>query len=465
MRKALLRVIGGLAGLLLLAAAVLLVSWLWPLSAAQKRTQAALEAPRAMPGSNAYVTLAMLGVAGLTPEQRQARVDAYVAGYAKWHAGFIARSIESGGEWEEGAMEMAPQLLGGGEGVPPFDPVLCKNATGCLAHVRQQPQAVAAALLPQAAVLAQMDELAAHGHYHSPLPLDAATPMPAMRPLFMPLTAHALAHVQGDSQAALAGLCRDAGIGRMFLNHGESLLTGAMGGTMLAANAELFADVLVELPADTPLPATCAAALAPLTPREASNCASMQGEFAMVRNVHVQMDQQIAGGTHALPLSEEHWWATPRAAKLLFNRDKSVARVAETMGQACLPETLQAIAEDRPLPVTPVPSMWRLECAANAIGCILTGIAAPAYAQYGARQLDVAARLRLLQAVLWLREHAAGDAATPLAERLNGLPAELRSAQRPITVSADGSALETPSHAKNNGVEMLRTSLPPALRQ
>ncbi len=460
MGKVLLRVVGGLVGLLLVAVMILLASRLWPLSAAQKRALAALEAPRDLPGTNAYATLATLAMEG-TPAQRQARVDAYVADYARWHAGFRARMIESGGEGGADAMQAMPQLAGVAEAALPHDPALCRNGTGCLAKVRAQPQVVAAALLPQATVLARMDELAAHGHYLSPLPLDAATPVPALQPLFVPLSAHALAHVQGDSARALAGLCRDAGIGRMLLDHGENLLTGMVGGAMLAANAELFADVLAELPVDTPLPATCATALAPLSPRQASNCASLQGEFAMIRDGYMLTGEMTRTG---LDLAGEEWWATPATAKFFYNRDKSVARSAETLGHACLPDTLQAIAEDLPMPAMPVPSVWRLECAANAVGCILSNIAGPAYSRYGQRQQDVAAQLRLLQAVVWLRQHATTDAAMPLAERLHELPAGLRSRHRPISVAADGSALETASYARHKGVDTVRVSLPQALR-
>lgn len=453
MAKALMRVLASLGGLLLVAALVVLVSWLWPLSAAQKRALAALEAPRDMPGSNAYVTVATLGMEGLTLEQRQARVDAYVAEYAKWHADFQDFVIKNRGEWDEGAVPDKPQLPGGEVNAStPDTAVLCPGASpSCLRRVREQPEAVAAALLPYSAVLERMDELATHGHYLSPLPLDAATPIPAMKPLFLPLSAHALAHVQGDSQRALAGLCRDAGIGRMLMNHGDSLLVGMVGGSLLNANATLLAEVLAELPADTPLPANCAAALAPLSPQETSYCASMQAEFVMVRDGYSLTEQITSSG---LGLPGEHWWATPQTSKVLYNREKSLGRAAETMGAACLPETWQAIAEDKPLPA-PMPSLWRLECAANALGCITSSIAAPAYASYMKRPRDTAARLSLLQAVLWLRTHAAEQAGMPVQERLQQLPAELRSAQHPITLSADGGALEMPGYGKDKDVLLM----------
>lgn len=460
MGRILWRVIGGLAGLLLVAVMVLLVSRLWPLSEAQKRALAVLEAPRTMPGSNAYVSLATLAMEG-TPAQRQARVDAYVADYASWHAGFRAHMMERGGEGSADALQAKPQLAGAAEAALPHDPALCRSGAGCLAQVRAQPQAVAAALLPQATVLARMDELAAHGHYLSPLPLDAATPVPALQPLFVPLSAHALAHVQGDSQRALAGVCRDAGIGRMLLAHGENLLTGMVGGAMLAAYAQLFADVLAELPPDTPLPAGCATALAPLSPEQTSNCASLRGEFTMIRDGYALTEEVVWTG---LGFTGNNGWAAPAVAKFFYNRDKSLARSAETLGHACLPETWQAIAEDRPMPAMPVPSAWRLECAANVVGCILTRISGPAYSHYGKRQQDVAAQLRLVQAVLWLRGHAAAGADAPLADLLEGLPAGLRSPHRPIRVAADGSALETPSYARHKGVDTVQVPLPRVLR-
>ena len=48
-----------------------------------------------------------------------------------------------------------------------------------------------------------------------------------------------------------------------------------------------------------------------------------------------------------------------------------------------------------------------------------------------------------------------------LAGRLDGLPGGLRSAHRPITVSADGTALETPAYGREG--QRLRMPLPQAM--
>lgn len=454
MSNVLVRVLWGLGGLLLLVVAALLVSWLWPLSAAQKRSLAALEATQERPGSNAYATLALLGVKGLTPEQRQARVDEHARRFEQWYADeYVPRFMQD--ETDASDMPPPPPLLAEDEAPPAADPALCSftKAADCLAEVRGQPQAVAEALVPQVTVLAQMDELAAHGHYRSPLKQNEATPWPPLRSLQVSLSAHAVAHVQGDSQGALAGLCRDAGTGRMLMAHGDNLMTTMMGSAMLSANATVFAGVLAELPVDAALPATCAVALAPLSPEEAGICNGMRGEFAMQQDFAALMDSRI----------ESHG---PAHARLLYDSRKTLARTAELMGQSCLPEARQAIVEDRRVQGMSESSvsMWRPECLTNSLGCVTSAIAAPAYHSYNHRQQDTAAQLRLLNTVLWLREHAAQEAGTPLAERLEALPAGLRSAQRPITVSADGSALETASYARRGDVDMLVMPLPESLR-
>ncbi len=448
MGKVLQRVLGGLAGVLLLVVVVLLISWLWPLSTAQKRALAALEAPRDLPGSNAYATLATLGMEGPLA-QRQALMEEHARQFEAWYADqYVPGFIRGDAEDKAGT---PPPLPGESGPSPAADTVLCGSgdAAGCLDAVRSRPQAVAAALVPHATLLARMDELALHGHYRSPLTQMGATPWPGMRQLMVPLSAHALAHVQGDSARAMAGLCRDAGSGRMLMTQGENLLMTMTGSAMLAANAKMFAAVLAELPLDAPLPAGCGKAFAPLSADEASVCNGMRGEFAMQRGFAALMDRKIED-------SQRHM-------RLFYSSRKTLARQAEFLGESCLPETRQAIAEDRKLTIPSVPASawWQPQCLTNAIGCILGDIARPAYQGYGHRQQDTAAQLRLLQSVLWLRGQAVQGTPAPLAERLDNLPAGLRSAYRPITPSADGTTLETPAYGKDG--QMLRMPLPQAL--
>ncbi|MDF9441122.1 hypothetical protein EM864_05055 [Stenotrophomonas acidaminiphila] len=436
------RVVAGVVGLVLVA---LLVSWVWPPSAAQQRALAALRAPHDLPGSNAYVTLATLEMQAPLVH-RQAQVDEHARRFQAWYddsyaPGFIRGDAES----EAGVPPPLP--MDGAARTPTADPALCgfRDAATCLERVRRAPEAVAAALATRATLLSRMDELAAHGHYRSPLVQAPPGPWPVLGPLAVPLGAHALAHVQGDSARALAGLCRDAGSGRMLMAHGDNLLATMMGIAMLRANAELFAAVLAELPADAPLPSGCATAFAPLSADEAAVCNGMRGEFAMQQRFALLMDRKIEAG--------------PRSGRLFYNGRKTLARQAEALAWSCLPAARQAVAEDRraPLPSLPAVAWWQPQCLTNAIGCILSDIAGPAYTGYLYREQDAAAQLRLLQAVLWMRGQALQDTEA-VSARLRELPAGLRSAHRPITLSADGTALETPAYARQG--QVLRMPLP-----
>ncbi len=62
----------------------------------------------------------------------------------------------------------------------------------------------------------------------------------------------------------------------------DNLAITMIGAAMLRGNAQLFADMLAELPAQQSLPAHCAAAFAPATTQEISLCQALHGESRMV---------------------------------------------------------------------------------------------------------------------------------------------------------------------------------------
>ncbi|MCL7713499.1 hypothetical protein [Stenotrophomonas mori] len=436
-----------LAAVVLVALVVAGVSWCWPPSPAQEQARAILEARPQWPGSNAYADLALLGVPGLTPGQRQARAEAHARQFERWYADVYVPAFL------QDRVPTAPPALVEADARAAFpDSGLCGfgAAAGCVAAVRRDPQATAAALAPHAVLLEQMDALAAHGHFHSPLTQTEATPWPQWQWLQVPLSAHALAHVQGDSARALAGLCRDAGIGRMLMTQGDGLVGVMAGGRLLQANAGLFAEVLAELPVDAPLPPGCTTAFALLSADEVGLCQGMRGEFAMQRRLATLTHRKIVQG---------RWYG-----RFFYSARKTLAGQAERLGQVCLPEVRTALAEDRRVPDMPLPapSWWQPQCLTNALGCTLNGIAAPAYLGFARRQQDVGAQVRLLQALLWLRGQAAQDASVPVAQWLERLPAELRGRQRPLVVSADGGALEVAAHG--TPAVVLQMPLPQAMR-
>lgn len=96
------------------------------------------------------------------------------------------------------------------------------------------------------------------------------------------MTASALDFVQGRTTQALSGVCTDAQVARVLMRSSDNLAITMIGAAMLRGNAQLFADMLAELPAQQSLPMHCAAAFAPATTQEISLCHALHGESRMV---------------------------------------------------------------------------------------------------------------------------------------------------------------------------------------
>ena len=440
------RIGAALLGLLALLAVFLLASRFWPASPLQKQARAALEQPQDWPGDNAWALLETLDHAGLDMAQRQALVDDRVRRFTAWRQ-------ENAGMWDDQAENQGrgpvPSL--GGQAVAyERSELLCASnqALQCLDKVRQAPEAVAAELATRQPRLQQLAQLADYGHVRSPYPGDASMPfLHTLGGLFDPLAAHALAHVQGNSDQALDGLCRDIGAGRMLLTRSDSLINAMVGTAMLQANGQLLGQVLAELPAGQPLPVTCTTTLAPLPAQDLGLCRAMRSDYAMSRA--------------SISDSYQHQAASTLGASWMFNVDKTLNRFAMTQGQGCLTPIQQELAADLPATFDEGElSLWRMECPANAIGCILSAVAGPVYTDYVRRAQDAAAQQRLLGALVWLREQ---PALTPdmIAQRLQDLPVGLQSPSRPVQLSADGRSLEVAQrYARNSPAGTGPISLP-----
>jgi hypothetical protein len=177
-----------------------------------------------------------------------------------------------------------------------------------------------------------------------------------------------------------------------------------------------------------------------------SGCNALRGEFEMADSLLALEARRIGrypGGS----------W--------VFNAPRTRALQAVNLGQSCLPAAQTRIAQDLLYQASQAQaSVWRLECATNAIGCILGSVAAPAYEQYPRQLQDVGAELRLLNALLWLRGQPLQGS---LATRLQAMPSGYASAQRPVLLAADGRGLETVLYAPRGGENRVRLPLPAAL--
>lgn len=397
-----------LGGLLVLAIVVWCASRMWPVPESRVLAQQRLEARLPATGRNGYALLWTLPFDGLDARQRE---QALAEDARRWAADPRGGSI---GQTHLAASHAELHSRPGASCGP--------TASNCLAQVRADPQRFVDAHAGHQQLHTRLDQLAEADHFVSPFQPKGEgilVPLPTYGLVVDATSARALAYVQGDVEGALRGSCRGLQLGRRLVPGGSYLVESIVGASLVQANARLLADMLVELPADHPLPVECEQAMQPMRADEQSLCRATQGEYAMSRAA-IETSASEFGGV------------------LVLDRSSTLARVAGNLGWACGATAMAALEADRPLPVQ-APPQRDFGCLSNVMGCVLTDIAAPIYPAYSSRTQDAAAMLRLLGAQRWLRQQA-GD---PV-DALQRLPAQFRSPVRTPRLSADGSRLQVP---------------------
>ena len=402
----------GLLGLVAVGVLAWTVSRLWPLPAAQREQVRLLEDVRPLQGKNDFALLWTLPFEGLDPAQREAALAEDVR---RWQA--------------RTAPDMDISVLAADHPAVKVDNQGYCRSTGesCLARVRAETSRFRAAHAGHDGLHERLDALADGDRFDSPFTPDGASglfPMPRYQTLMDGSGAHALAFVQGDVPAALAGSCRSVQLGRRLMRDGNTLIDSMIGAAMVRTNAQLLADMLAELPPDHALPPACEHALQPMAAAEQSLCRAMQGEFALNRSA---IDSSLQ----------------ERFSSLMLDRAKTLGRIATHFGWACGAGSTAALEADQPV-ATFVGEGWDIGCLANVVGCTLSDISGPAYQDYAARSQDTAAWLRLLGAQRWLRQQPEGPA-----QALARLPAQWRSATRTPVLSADGTRLQVPRRSRS----------------
>ncbi|MCD9028079.1 hypothetical protein LDO26_07640 [Luteimonas sp. BDR2-5] len=422
-----------LAGMLVVLAVVWLASRLRGAPPGQRAALATMQATWIPPGRNAFDAVWLLRWD--VPEAPRAAI--------------VARdmsALQARPAWPTGSNE--PFVSSAAAGYADLRPVQATVAPcgaredGCLARVRADLPAYAALVEANATLIARIGALAQYDHYRSKLPPRLDAPLPELGHAGLAITAHAVHFAQGRYDLALDGVCRDIATWRRLGVHSDSLVVRMLGIALATdGHGRLLADMLQVLPRDHALPGACAAALAAPSSGEADLCPAMRGEFAWASPITRLLADP------ATPADE-------RPSTLLFDVDATLALQAANMADACSEATRVALASDLPAPLpAPRRSVWlRLECAANAVGCILGDIAAPDYIEYQHRAQDQNARLQLLATLAWLRD-TAGDGARDAmpAERIAHRPAALRSPARDIEVAADGRAIRIAQYATARG--------------
>jgi len=420
-------------GMGVLVGGVLLVSWLLPVPADERRALQVMEAglPAMAPERNAFPAIWLLDHDGMTPAQIQAQTadDA-----RRWAPG-PARGADPEGADEAGFTKVTPATG------------WCRrDVSACLAAVRADAEAVAQAHAGHDGLHARIAALGEDDHYRSLFVPDVAMPFPSFQVLMERTSWHALAHVRGNSAQALQGTCEDIRTGRMLMAHSDSLLVAMVGSAMAERNAGLFTEILAELPAGTAVPATCHQALAAPTVAELDLCLPLRGEFSFVRAAMANQPE---------PEQAQGW---------LHDEGKTQARNAWQMSRTCSTEVQAQIRDDRPVQLPAPPSIWSLACVANAAGCVVINISAPVYAGYPPRMQDAGAQLRLAAAMLWLHGQSRGQA--DALDRLAVMPPALRSTQRPLQLSADRQRVQVPRYGRagDGGPALISAPLPQAWR-
>ncbi|WP_369040302.1 hypothetical protein [Stenotrophomonas maltophilia] len=404
-----------LAGLLVLAIVVWCASRMWPVPESRLQAQQRLEARLPATGHNGYALLWTLPFDDLDARQRE---QALAEDVRRWEADLRG---SSGGQTHLVANHSELHLRPGASCGP--------TTSGCLAQVRADPQRFVEAHAGHQQLHARLDQLAEADYFVSPFQPKGEgilVPLPTYGLVMDATSARALAYVQGDIDGALRGACRGLQLGRRLVPGSSYLVESIIGASLVQANAQLLADMLVELPADRPLPAECEQAMQPLRAEEQSLCRAMQGEYAMSRAA-IESSAQESGGV------------------LVLDRSSTLARVAGNLGWACGAAAMAALEADRPLPVQ-APPQRDFGCLSNLMGCVLTEIAAPAYPAYSSRSQDAAAMVRLLGAQRWLRQQTDDPV-----DALRRLPVQFRSPVRAPQLAADGRHLQVARRSPPRG--------------
>jgi hypothetical protein len=319
---------------------------------------------------------------------------------------------------------------------------LCGTPRDCFAAARHDPAAFEATLSSDPALAERALALADHQLLLERFPPDAWGPSLANRsPLAMTAIPIALG-LHATHAGVAAGLgesCRQLAGWRRFAAQPASIVQRMLNVAMVAQLADIAAGLLSELPHDADLPADCRSAFAAPLPEESDFCPTLPFEFQLTTVTLDRMREQAADADaaahvrflHALLVDDD------LARIWLARNHQLLCTAARTAADAGQPIDRSALAEQLKLPAH--------QCAAAWVTCTLASIPPSGYAQYADRQIDHAARLRLLAAVLWLRDNT--DPALPLAERLTQLPDSLRGgAARNLRVGEDGASLAISLH-------------------
>ncbi|WP_458070713.1 hypothetical protein [Rhodanobacter sp. BL-MT-08] len=312
--------------------------------------------------------------------------------------------------------------------------IICRTREeDCLTKVRAHREEISALLVRQSTRLKHDIAFAETDYEWNDLPqtVFAIPPYGSSQNLW--LTSVALDFVEGRTTQGLSGVCMNALTMRRLHGRNNTLVGTMIAAARLEGAASLFARMMSELPPDQALPESCDRAFVPLEVTDVDLSGSMQWEFRAATGIYQN---------HAPTKKDTTDWL----GELTFSTMATERQQAEQFAWISSNEVNKKILSDSPFVVQDFPRQADIfDWVSNASGNVLILIPQPAYADYLNRQEDVAATLRLVATILWLRQtHANGETLTV---RLQHRPAWMHMAEdRDLHLTQDGRSLHMGYH-------------------
>lgn len=325
--------------------------------------------------------------------------------------------------------------------IPNTGPGLCNIwDPECLPKIRANLSAARGFVEKAATRLEQGEKLLGYDHYRYGFKPRFYAPIPQISGYFPPLlTSVALMHIDGDSVGAFDRLCRHTAGWRRLRAHTDFLIMDMLGVAMVTGSSRLYAEMLVEMPADFPAP--CPEVFAPLADAELNQCAVNQLEFRSLENsIEAQSSQFVWS------VLTDAKAAAPSTFAPLVNSQHTKMLFARSVARFCTDEHRERIRLRSAAALPATQHCGVTAWAFDPLGCSI-GERFINYDPYYFRVLDLDARLKLLSTVISLHGLAPDAAKAAFDTR----PASLRSPEQEMTIDPVNGTLRMIQLDKSRG--------------
>lgn len=222
----------------------------------------------------------------------------------------------------------------------------------------------------------------------------------------------------GKQAEAVAKTCSDIASWRRLGSNADILVANAVGVAFVRDSLVLLAEMQAEMPIDQSLPATCAAAFAPVADLERSICASVSTEYrGLSSNLFSDLEAEDAEFAKDPGKAEnEDNRLINFLIRHVMDKENTDAMHASSIAQFCTDEGMRNIRSDVPTANwfrTDEICPW-LRTVGDPFGCWVADIGmGNNYMKYQDRRLDQVQMLGLMNTLQWLRKSGAPQAEWP----------------------------------------------------